>query len=88
MNLIKKYSFKIKSDNFNCLLVYEKGKENGKFHTAIALPPISYGTDIILFGCEVKQYYTHNFDGLIILTTPNYREIYYRGELVTKGYRV
>ena len=54
MELTEKYSFKINKDNFNCLLVYEKGKEDGRFHTAIALPPILCGIDLINFGAEVK----------------------------------
>lgn len=88
MDLNKKYTFKFKSENFNALYVYVKGKEEGKFHTIIALPPVRYGTDLINFGSEVKETYTHNFEGLVIITVPNYREVYYKGELITKGYRV
>ncbi len=73
-----KYDIKFDKTNANCIII----KENDKTINYIACPPIKKGCDIINYDDILNKGYTHNFEGLIIITTKEKRELYYRGELI------
>lgn len=77
--LFGKYTLKLKEDNFNFLQIFD---EKDKLIKIIALPPVSFGIDIIRFETKIEVGYTHNFEGLVIITNPNFREFYHMGKLI------
>jgi hypothetical protein len=62
-------------------------KKDDKVVTFIACPPIDKGCDIINFDCKINNGYTYNFDGLILITTPDDRKLYYKGDLIASTKR-
>ncbi len=83
MNEDLKYDISFDKSNANCILIKEL---NGKPVTYIACPPIKNGCDIINFEDKLKDY-TYDFNGLIIITTEEKREIYHRGFLIAQTKR-
>jgi hypothetical protein len=58
--------------------------KNNKLQHMIACPPIENGCDIINFSDTLSKGYTHNFDGLILITTNYDRKIYYKGKMIAE----
>ena len=72
------YYIRFDRNNENCLIIkFEDGKK-----TYIAIPPIKNGCDIINFGEQLSEGYTHNFKGLIIFTDEDRRYLYREGALI------
>lgn len=78
-----KYDINFDNNNPNCIII----KKDGKNVTMIACPPIESGCDIINFSDKLNEGYTHNFKGLIIITTPSERKIYHKGKLLAETKR-
>lgn len=77
------YRIKFDDKNSNAIHIYE----NNKLMHMIACPSIEKGCDIIDFSRSINKKYTHNFDGLILITTKNDRKLYYKGDLIAETKR-
>ncbi|MFA5366710.1 MAG: hypothetical protein WC333_02400 [Dehalococcoidia bacterium] len=78
------YNIYFDKKNPNCIIIKDL---DDKIITYIACPPINNGCDIINFGESLPKGYTYNFDGLILITTPNERKLYYKGNLIAQTKR-
>lgn len=78
-------NIKFDKKNSNALII----KKDGKVINYICCPPSKSGCDIISFDKPLRRY-THNFDGLIIITSQikflwfwkTSRKVYYKGILL------
>jgi hypothetical protein len=80
MSMIIDNKFKImfEKDNANVLRIVDS--ETGKIVTMISLPPIDYGTDIInIDHLTTLSGYEFNFKGLVLITNPHERKLFYMG---------
>lgn len=77
------YDIKFDKTNANAILIYQ----NDKLINMIACPPIEKGCDIINFDDKLNEGYTSEFDGLILITTKEKRELYYKGDLIAETLR-
>ena len=81
---VKGYDIVFDKDNPNTILIYK----GSKLINLIACPPIRYGCDIInIFEDNNYSHYMFNFDGLVLITTPLDRIIYYKGRMVATTMR-
>lgn len=76
-------SIYFQKDNINALTIKwddDKGKKQ-LFYTAI--PPVKYCVDLIDFDDKlIPGVYNHNFNGIVIVTTPVGRSVYFEGTLM------
>ena len=56
--------------------------ETDSFHTFIALPPTLNGCDVIPMSDKIESGYKYQFDGLVVMTKPNERQVWHRGEIL------
>jgi hypothetical protein len=83
---MEKYNIYFDEKNPNGIMI--RDKETNRIISVIACPPISSGCDIIHFGDKkINEGYTYDFGGLIIITTPEKREIYHKGILIAETKR-
>jgi len=82
---MEKYDIYFDENNSNAIII--KDKETNRIITMIACPPISNGCDIIRFGDNINEGYTFDFSGLIIITSPEKRQLYHKGILITETKR-
>lgn len=78
------YKISFEKDNPNAIRI----EKDGRLHYMIACPKIKFGCDIINFNEKLEPGYHYDFDGLILITTPCYRELYYKGEMIAKTKRI
>lgn len=52
------------------------------YYTFIALPPTLNGCDIITMGDKIESGYKYKFDGLVVMTKPNERQVWHRGDIL------
>lgn len=77
------YEFTFGERNNSSIII----RENGKIINFFACPSIDKGIDIITFGAIIQDSYTFNFKGLILITTPSDRKLYYLGDLIAETKR-
>lgn len=83
---MEKYNIYFDKSNPNAIMI--RDKETNRIITMIACPPISNGCDIIRFDDEkICEGYYYNFGGLILITTPEKRELYHKGILIDETKR-
>ena len=70
------YDIKFDRKNTNMIVV----RKDGKLVTTVCCPPIDKGCDIINFSDKLSSGYTHNFDGLVVITNERTKSIYYKGD--------
>ena len=70
----------ISFDHRNAISI--KDKETNRLITCIACPPKDYGCDIISFDEKLIQGYHYDFEGFILITTPDKRELYHKGKII------
>lgn len=70
---------KFDENNTNVFNIYSENK----LIKTVVCPPVEYSTDIITLTVrKVVSGYTHNFDGLVVITSPKYRKVYYKGRTI------
>ncbi len=77
---IEDYKFELQENALNILNINDKGKH--ELINTIVIPPVEYSTDIIPFDHKITEGYTFDFEGLVIITTPNDRKLYHRGKMI------
>lgn len=77
------YKFEFDKENSNSLRVLKAGK----LYHIFACPPTKQGCDVINFSDKLRQGYTFDFDGIIIITTRDSRKVYHKGDLVAETKR-
>jgi len=77
------YEISFDKNNANCIII----KQGEKIINYIAAPPIESGCDIINFGQNLNSSYIYDFDGLVIITTKEKRQIYHKGNLIAETQR-
>jgi len=76
---MQKITTKFHKNNTNVFNVYKESK----LIKTVVCPPVEYSTDIIsLTNRKIVSGYTHNFDGLVVITSPNNRKIYHNGRTI------
>jgi len=79
-----KYDICFDDKNPNSIIIKDM---TGKVINYIACPPIENGCDTINFSNKIYDGYSYDFDGLILITTEEKREIYYKGILIAQTKR-
>jgi len=82
---MEKYNIYFNGSNSNAIII--KDKDTNRIITMIACPPISNGCDIISFDNKICEGYTYDFGGLILITSPEKRELYHKGILLAEAKR-
>lgn len=82
---MEKYNIYFDENNSNAIAIYDK--ETNRIITMVACPPIANGCDIISFGKNICEGYCFNFKSLILITSPDKRELYHKGLLIAKTSR-
>ncbi len=82
---MKNYDIKFDDNNSNAIII--RNKENNRIVSAIACPSIDSGCDIISYGDTLNEGYTFNFGGFVLITTPEKRELYHKGNLIAETKR-
>ncbi len=88
------YDIKFNDKNPNAL----EFRKDGRLCHCIAIPPIDKGCDILTIKSEtlenkfkrkpdIRDTYTYDFQGFIIITTEEERSLYCKGELICKTNR-
>ena len=79
----KKYNITFEEDNSNALRITDA--INGKLISMISCPPTKYSTDIIDVDCTNNvRGYGYNFTGLVLISNPKERIVYYKGREICK----
>ena len=86
MHLIENLDIKFDTRNPNAIII--RNKENNKIINVLACPPIDCGCDVIAFGETLCEGYTFNFKGFVLITTPEKRELYHKGNLIAETKRL
>lgn len=82
-----KYKITFEEDNPNILRIANAA--TGKIINMISLPPRKYGTDIIdLDEPTTLSGYKYNYKGLVVITNPRERIVYYKGREICKTNRI
>lgn len=77
-NIEKQYTIKFDINNSNLLLIF---KDN-KLYSFISIPPTRNSIDIFNFSGELYNGSTHNFNGLVVITSDDVRSVYKQGVLL------
>jgi len=82
---MEKFVISFDENNSNAIII--RNKENNRIITIIACPPIDNGCDVLSLSDDLCEGYSYNFTGFVLITTPEKRELYHKGNLITETKR-
>lgn len=77
------YDIKFSANNPNAL----EFRKAGRLCHLIAITPTDKGCDILTFNESIRDNYTYDFQGFIIISNKEERILYRKGELICKTKR-